>query len=305
MDKPLVIALSRDRTALFAAWREQAYKQMGLFAALVAMAALALLSFQRRKRVIDEITAEHLKGITAEKEKAVRASAAKSRFLAAVSHDLRQPVQALSLYHGVLAGRAAPQDAPALNHMSRCISSLAELLGALLDLSKLEAGVVSPKVADFAIRDLLATIASGVAPEAERKGLRLHVVATGLTAHTDPVLFDQVVRNLATNAVRYTSSGGVVIGCRRRQGKLWIEVWDTGIGIPESKIEEIFEEFRQLESPEGSHEKGTGLGLAIVKKTADLLGVEIRVCSRLGKGSMFAVEVPREGEGVPEHIGPK
>jgi CheY-like chemotaxis protein len=169
---------------------------------------------------------------------------------------------------------------------------LSETLAKLLDLSKLEAGVVTPEVAHFDVADLFDKVASAHAPEAKLKGLSLRCASPRLTARTDPVLFERVLGNLVSNAVRYTDRGSVLIGCRRRGGKTWVEVWDTGMGIPGDKTAEIFEEFKQLGNEERNREKGSGLGLAIVAKTADLLGLEIRVQSRLGKGSLFAVELP-------------
>jgi CheY-like chemotaxis protein len=130
------------------------------------------------------------------------------------------------------------------------------------------------------------------APEAQAKGLALRCVPSELTARTDPVLFGRVLGNFVANAVRYTKTGGVLVGCRRSHGRTWVEVWDTGIGIPANKTAEIFEEFRQLGNDARDRSKGSGLGLAIVTKAAALLGLRIRVRSRPGKGSMFAVEVP-------------
>lgn len=224
------------------------------------------------------------------KAEAEQANHAKSRFLAAASHDLRQPLSALGLYVGVLKHKLAPADAPLLSNMVNCVANLNELLSDLLDVSKLDAGVVTPELADFAVTDLLAGLAAVHAPEALLKGLRYRPLLSGLHARTDPVLFGRILGNLVANAVRYTERGGVLVGCRRRQGKTWIEVWDSGIGIPEDKIGEIFEEFRQLGNDERN--RGSGLGLAIAAKAAALLGLQIRVRSRPGKGSMFAVELP-------------
>jgi CheY-like chemotaxis protein len=126
--------------------------------------------------------------------------------------------------------------------------------------------------------------------EAQIKGLRLRCLSSHLTARSDPLLFKRLLNNLIANAIRYTEKGGVLIACRRRQGKTWVEVWDTGIGIPADKTAEIFEEFKQL--GDGARSQGSGLGLAIVARTAALLGLEIRVRSRPGRGSMFAVELP-------------
>jgi PAS domain S-box-containing protein len=232
---------------------------------------------------------EALRSANAESE---QANAAKSRFLAAASHDLRQPLQALGLYLGVLGGKLSPADAPIMKNIDVCVTSLSRLLTDLLDMSKLDAGVVATNPSRFAINDMLDTVVSGHAPVAERKGLRLRQVTSGLIADTDPVLLERIVGNLVANAIRYTDRGGVVVGCRRSGGKAWIEVWDSGIGIPLGKTAEIFEEFSQLGNHERNSEKGTGLGLAIVRKTAALLGLEVRVASRLGRGSMFAIELP-------------
>jgi len=226
----------------------------------------------------------------AARAEAEQANNAKSRFLAAASHDLRQPLSALSIYVGVLEKKVAPADAPLLNNMAICLASLSELLTDLLDISKLDAGVVKPVPSEFSVADLLANMVAVHEPEALLKGLRLRAVMPRLHARTDPLIFRRMLGNLIANAVRYTEQGGVVVGCRRREGKHWIEVWDSGIGIPEDKTGNIFEEFSQLDHDERN--RGSGLGLAIVAKSAALLGLEIRLRSRPGKGSMFALELP-------------
>jgi PAS domain S-box-containing protein len=253
--------------------------------------------------IVEDITerkqVEHQ--LRAAKAEAERANNAKSRFLAAASHDLRQPLSALSLYVGVLRNKVAPADRPLLNNMKDCVGSLSELLTDLLDLSKLDAGVVTPNVTDFPIAEVLVNLVSVHAPEALLKGLRLRCVPSGLVARSDAVLFRRMLGNLISNAISYTESGSVLIGCRRRQGRIWIEVWDTGIGVPEDKTAEIFEEFRQLGSDARGGSKGSGLGLAIVAKTAALLGLEIRVRSRPARGSMFSVEMPVGTLGLKLH----
>ncbi|HSG22224.1 MAG TPA: PAS domain-containing protein, partial [Azonexus sp.] len=222
--------------------------------------------------------------------KAEQASNAKSRFLAAISHDLRQPLAALSLYVDVLKSKVAPTDRPLLNNMVNCVSSLSELLTDLLDVSKLDAGIVVPEISNFSVAELLDEQISAHGPEALLKGLSLRCISGRQKTRTDPLLFKRMLGALIANAIRFTQSGGVLVGCRQRQGKTWIEVWDTGIGIPADKTEEIFEEFRQLDHEERN--RGSGLGLAIVAKTASLLGLQIRVQSRPGRGSMFALELP-------------
>ena len=230
--------------------------------------------------------------LKASKAEAERANNAKSRFLAAASHDLRQPLAALALYMDVLGTRLKPYDGPLLLNMKDCVAGLSEMLNDLLDLSKLEAGVVVPEVRDFPVIDLLNNVLAAHAPEAQSKGLRLGCRTAGQIAHTDPVLLRRMIGNLVSNAVRYTERGGVLVGCRRHAGRTWIEVRDTGIGIPHDKTGEIFEEFKQLGNDERSRERGSGLGLAIVARTAALLGLQIRVASVPGRGSMFAVELP-------------
>jgi two-component system, sensor histidine kinase len=228
------------------------------------------------------------------KAEAERANNSKSRFLAAASHDLRQPLSALSIYVNVLKNHVPPAGQPLLASLQDCVGSLSELLTNLLDLSKLEAGVVIPKRSDFPVADTLSSLTSIHAPEAQLKGLRLRIVSSKLTANTDPVLFARILGNLIDNAIRYTERGGVVVGCRRRLGKLWLEVWDSGIGIPADKMSEVFEEFKQLD--DDARTRGSGLGLTIVARSAAVLGLEIRVQSWPGRGSVFAVELPQGQE---------
>jgi len=228
--------------------------------------------------------------LRAAQAEADRANQAKSRFLAAVSHDLRQPLAALKVYAGLLNNPQAISYSEVVSNTRKCIDSLSELLDDLLDLSKLEAGVVTPLLSDFTVTDLFGHLMTLHEPEAQAKGLRFRCVPSRLVGRTDLVLFRRVLGNLLSNAIRYTERGGVVIGCRRRQGKTWIEVWDTGVGIKAEDTAAIFEEFKQL--GDGARNSGSGLGLAIVAKTAALLGLEISVRSRVGRGSVFGIELP-------------
>ena len=172
------------------------------------------------------------------------------------------------------------------------MTALQELLDAILDISRLDAGAVSPKVADFAIATLLDRLTTAFAPSAAEKGLRLRIVPSRLYVRSDPVLLERILLNLAANALRYTQRGGILIGCRRRGRRVRIEVWDTGIGIAPEQRQAIFQEFYQAADPQGGGQ-GLGLGLAIAARLAALLGSRIEVASRLGEGSVFAVEVPR------------
>lgn len=230
------------------------------------------------------------RALRAAKLEAERADNAKSRFLAAASHDLRQPLGALALYVGVLRNKVAPADHELVEQIRGCVGSMTVLLNDLLDVSKLTAGVVKPQLTDFPVDDMLAHLVTVHAPAAAAKGIHMRQVPSGLRARTDRVWFGRMIGNLIANAVEFTARGGVLVACRRRQGKTWIEIRDTGIGIPADKTTEIFEEFRQLGDP--ARNRGSGLGLAIVARTAALLGLEIRVVSHPGRGSLFAVELP-------------
>ena len=235
------------------------------------------------------------------KTEAEKANNDKSRFLAAASHDLRQPMLALSLYVGLLKSCHSSDKGELAVKIQQCVSSLNDMLSDLLDVSKLDAGVVVPKLSDFDVDDLLAGVASVHSAEADLKGLSLHVHYAGTVARTDAMLFQRILGNLVANAIRYTEKGGVLLACRRHRGKRWVEVWDTGLGFPEDATGLIFDEFRQL--GDGARSRGSGLGLSIVAKAAALLDLQIRVRSRPGRGSMFAVELPpgrrAESEDLP------
>lgn len=231
------------------------------------------------------------------KADAEKANHAKSRFLAAASHDLRQPLAALSLYVDLLNPKVAESQREIMTHISCCVESLTELLTDLLDISKLDAGVITPLPSDFAIDDLLTGLVTVFTAESQRKELHLRLRSSGVLVRADRMLLHRIVGNLIINAIRYTEKGGVLIACRRHAGKRWIEVWDTGIGIPKDKNEIIFEEFRQL--GDDAHTRGSGLGLAIVTRMAALMGMRVRFRSRLGRGSMFAIELPDSLDALP------
>ena len=220
------------------------------------------------------------------------ANRAKSRFLAAASHDLRQPLAALSLYVDVLKGRSTVQDSPLVSKIEACCASLSVLLTDLLDVSKLDAGVVGVNVDDFAIDDLLNSLVKIHSAEANAKGLHLRLrPSPGVIVRTDYTLLTRIVGNLLSNAIRFTHEGGVLVACRSRAGGASLEVWDTGVGIEQEKTGLVFQEFYKLD--EARSASGSGLGLSIVSKAADLLGLPIRLRSKIGQGSMFAIDVPR------------
>ncbi|MFZ1109053.1 MAG: chemotaxis protein CheB [Rhodomicrobium sp.] len=231
--------------------------------------------------------------LAAAKEEAERANLGKSRFLAAASHDLRQPLQTMSLIQAMLADDVTdPAASKLIKRLDATIVAMAALLDKLLDINQLEAGIVEPKLCDFPVGDLLRQLHGEFEIHALNEGLKLRIVPCGLTVHSDPRLLEQILRNMISNATKYTSRGKVLLGCRRRGNRLSIEVWDTGSGIPETELSAIFKEFHQLDNHAGKRAKGLGLGLAIVQRLGELLEAPISVRSRVGRGSVFAVEVP-------------
>lgn len=237
--------------------------------------------------------AEATAGLQREKDAAERATMTKSHFLAAASHDLRQPLHALGLFVSALAQSDAAQREPGLvAHIRSATDTLQNLLDAILDISRLDSGNVVPRIAPFALGPVLERTLRDVSLVAEHKGLRLRVRATDCLVRSDQEMVQRILLNLVGNALRYTRSGGVLVACRRRRDRVVVEVWDTGSGIPDSAREEIFEEYIQLENPERDRAKGLGLGLAICRRLADLLEVPMGVRSRPGRGSVFWISLP-------------
>ncbi len=231
--------------------------------------------------------------LTAQKEVAESAALAKSRFLAAASHDLRQPMHALNLYLGALAGHDLPVAAqPVLASVRHCAQTMDGMFRTLLDISKLDAHTLRAEPAVFPIAILLDKIQIEFSGPAEEKGLRLRVAPCRAWVDTDPELLNQMLRNLVSNAIRYTKAGKVLVGCRRRAGRLRLEVCDTGIGIAPEEQQPVFEEFYQVGNPERDRSQGLGLGLAIVQRLARLLRTPLSLQSAAGKGTVFAIDLP-------------
>ena len=230
------------------------------------------------------------------------ANRAKSQLLAAASHDLRQPLHALGLYVAALAARARDAEwRPLVAHVESAANALEIQFAQLIDLSRLDAGVLTPEPIDVALAPLFARIRAEFAPQAAARGLSLTIVPTRLAVHSDPVLLERIVGNLVANGVRYTHRGGVLVGARRRGGRIAIDVVDTGIGIAPAHRLRIFEEFYRVKDDERSTpgRRGMGLGLAIVRRFADLLEHEIALESREGAGSRFRVLLPRSVAATP------
>lgn len=228
-----------------------------------------------------------------EREAAQLADHSKTRFLAAASHDLRQPLQALGLFVATLAQRQLPADIKNIvDKIEGSLEALEHLLDGLLDISRLDAGAVEAHSVAFPLQSLFDRMSLEFEPLAERKGLRFRVIRTSAVVRSDPALLERILRNLLSNAIRYTRSGGVLVGCLRRNKALRVEIWDSGMGIAQEDQKEIFREFRQLSRGVGTERQGLGLGLAIVERLSQLLGLQIEVRSLVGKGSMFAIILP-------------
>jgi signal transduction histidine kinase len=221
------------------------------------------------------------------------ANQAKSRFLAAASHDLRQPLHAVSLFVAQLRNRLTlAERRHVVERIEAALTSMNDLFNALLDISKIDAGALTPEWHDFPMMQVLNRIATTFAEAAWEAGLSLRIVPTTAWVRSDFILLERILLNLVSNALRYTSRGGVIVGCRRRGFALRIEVWDTGAGIPDDQHQKIFGEFYRLGEPDRDHRAGLGLGLAIVDRLGRLLNHPIELASTLGKGSRFAISVP-------------
>lgn len=232
-----------------------------------------------------------------------RASESKSRFLAAASHDLRQPLHALTMFLGTLSFHVATDDAKRLlGRIKETTDVLRDQFDNLLDLSKFDAGAVRPDLSSFDLASLIRNLIEELRPEAEAKSLTLIAVGDTAPVRTDAFLIERVLRNLLANAVKYTSAGSVTVRARRTSGDVLVEISDTGPGIPAEKQGRIFEEYVQLTNPARQRRHGVGLGLAIVKRIDDLLHLRLALESTVGVGTTFRFAVPASDETLPRSV---
>ena len=252
------------------------------------------LGFNRSFILNTRLTLENqslVRELRIQKEAAEQANIAKSKFIATASHDLRQPVHALGLLAGALQGHSMNEEMRRLvKQIGGSVAAMDGLFNSLLDISRLDAGVVEARIEDFPIEPLLERVCRDHLAEAETKDLRLVWIRCSAIVRTDPFLLERILRNLVSNAVRYTDRGRIVVGCRRGN-RLRVEVWDTGRGIPLDQQREVFREFFQLGNLERDRAKGLGLGLAIVDRLAKLLDCPLTLRSTPGKGSVFKISV--------------
>ena len=243
-------------------------------------------------RLVDQLRLE-MELVQEARLQAERANAAKSTFLAAASHDLRQPVHALGLFLEALAhSRLTSTQRHTVKSAQNASLASSEMLNTLLDFSRIEAGVIVNNIREFPLQPLLDKLEFELAPMADAKTLIYRSPQTSCWVKSDSILLEQILRNIISNAIRYTDRGGIIIGCRRRDDGISIEVYDTGIGIAADQQADIFNEFRQLGNSERDRRKGLGLGLAIVHRLAASLDHSISLSSVVGRGSVFRVGVP-------------
>lgn len=263
-------------------------------------------SLQARGDEIDQLAtaiASYKKHLDDHARAAQHAVYAKNRFLAGASHDLRQPVQALNLFLETLrTAGLTPAQAGILEQARAASAASREMLDTLMDYSRIEAGVLQPKFQPVALAPLLRRLEKEYGPQADAKGLVFRVRDSEEWVHADQTLLFMLLRNLVSNALRYTERGGVLIAVRKRQGQRCIEVWDSGIGIAAAHHELIFHEFRQVAEDTGEGGRGMGLGLAIVRELADMLNATVTLASRLGRGSVFRVTLMPQAPPMGTHL---
>lgn len=255
------------------------------------------------QQLIDERTTQAIQAqhaAEAAQRESERANTAKSRFLAAASHDLRQPIHAQGLFLDVLSRtELSPYQHELLSSARAASEASGEMLNTLLDFSRIEAGVVKPQIQSFSLQPLFNKIENEFAPQADAKGLVYRSRETPLAVQSDPVLVELILRNLVSNAIRYTEHGGVLVACRCRDSLAALEVWDTGIGIEPAQQQEVFHEFHQLGNPERDTRKGLGLGLAISDGLARTLNHGLTLVSTPLRGSVFRLALPIATAALP------
>ncbi len=228
------------------------------------------------------------------KKQAEEANKSKTTFLATASHDLRQPLNAARLFIGSLADAdIGAKNAHYVARIGNSLDALDDLLSILLNISQLDSGGIIPRFCHFYLQDLLNRVVPDYVQSGQERGLDIRMVPSSCIVYSDPRFLETILRNFLSNAVRYTKKGGVLIGCRMRGGKIIIQVFDTGIGIKESQLDDIFEEFIQVHEDHTAGGRGIGLGLSIVRRVSELLEALVEVRSTVGKGSMFSIALPQ------------
>jgi signal transduction histidine kinase/CheY-like chemotaxis protein len=290
-----------------AAPTDSAWPWAALAASAMALGCAQLMRLDWRRRAMAALQqAQRIAQLEHERDAAHRTDQDKSRFLANASHDLRQPVHALGLFAASLQRRLVnSSDEPLARNLVRAVDGLERSFNAMLDISKLDAGALSPKVETFPLRDMFRRLHMQYAGHAEFAGLGLRFAPGGKSVNSDPQLLERIMGNLIQNAIKYTAHGGIVVVARNVAAGVNVEVWDTGPGIAAAELPRIFGEFYQVGRGERDRAHGLGMGLAIVKRLAALLGHRLEVASTPGKGTVFRITVPAGGlPGIDEDLAP-
>ncbi|MBK1680843.1 ATP-binding protein [Rhodocyclus tenuis] len=286
-DYPVYAIVGLSREALFASWNEQVRLALFMALAIVVAGGLVTQAIIRRQRAEEAMAAA--------RQAAEEANVAKSTFLAAASHDLRQPLQAIGLFRSALVATPLSDEQRRLSEgISLATQSLTATLNALLDISQLDAGAVAARMRPFAVDEMFRRIDAEFSPAFLERQLRfkLYLPLQPLAVYTDPELLLSLLRNIIGNALKYTAQGGVLVGVRQRGEQLLLQVWDTGIGIAPEHLPQLFDEYYQVGNPARDRSRGLGLGLSIVRRLARLISAEVGCRSRPGRGSLFEVRLP-------------
>ena len=284
-DSGLSLILSRQFDNVIAAWQHNVIIYVLIYIFTIFIVASLAIVAKRRKQLQEELVAA--------KHQAEEANLAKSKFLAAASHDLRQPIHAQGLFLNVLSRtELTAQQREVLANAMAASKASSSMLNALLDFSRIEAGVIEPKLQPFRLQPLLNKLEREFEMQADSKGIAYRSRETDLVVQSDPILVELILRNLVSNAIRYTDHGGLLVVCRKRGDQAVLEVWDTGLGIAPENQQEVFREFHQLGNPERDQRKGLGLGLAIANGLARALGQCLTLRSALHRGSVFRFALP-------------
>ncbi|MEZ5961161.1 MAG: PAS domain S-box protein [Hyphomonadaceae bacterium] len=282
----------------FVPWRnvEGAIGGLMIFSEIITQRKLAELALLKNQAMLETMVVERTAQLERSRDEALRASAAKTRFIAGISHDLRQPLHAATLLMSAIATRVPSEVAEICEKAETALIDAAEKLNGLLDTSRLEEGVLQPRIETFSLGDMLTRVARAHRPTLEAKGLQLKLLPCNLSVASDPLLLARIVDNFLSNAIKYTERGEIVIGCEIEGETARIFVKDTGVGIDADSLERVFDPYMQVDNPTGDRDRGYGLGLAICRTVADALHCKLGIESTPKRGSTFSVSVPLANE---------
>lgn len=263
-----------------------------IFSEVITQRKLAELALRRNHAMLETMVVQRTAQLEGSRDEALRASAAKTRFIAEISHDLRQPLQAAAMLLSAIGHRVPAELTEMCEKAEEAIIDAAEKLNGLLDASRLEEGVLQPRIEAFSVGDMLTRLARSHGPMLEAKNIQLKLLSCDVSIASDPLLLARIIDNFISNAIKYTERGEIVVGCDIEGGSARIFVKDTGIGIDAESLSRVFDPYTQLDNPTGDRQRGYGLGLSICRTVADALHCQLNVQSVPHRGSTFSVTVP-------------